>query len=269
MSSELEFIVQVSMNCISIQNTYSPRLNPSFLFRILPCRFRSETESLRLQNCLLHRIHFRQCMTEKNVQLTCVCVCSYSYIDCIFISELLVRPVCSHVARRIRYVFQHINISHHTLLLIWHFLLLLPYSPPSLHLCSPSQTVFAQSTLAQWRELSFASLDSRTKRNWYIQVIHIQCTSFLSLGCTPYNVENIFPSPATYSIFHSFLALMSCTSTQTCPCMYLTASAVCCQELRSTVKVVHKHLSMHTCIVSNIVYPRSPACSMVSAPWPT
>lgn len=102
-----------------------------------------------------------------------------------------------------------------------------PSSPPSLHLCSPSQTVFAQSTLAQWRELSFASLDSRTKRNWYIQVMHVQCTSFLSLGCTPYNVENIFPSPATYSIFHSFLALMSCTNTQTCPCMYLTASDVC------------------------------------------
>ena len=53
-------------------------------------------------------------------------------------------------------------------------------------------------------------------------------TSFLSLGCAPYNIENLFPSPATY-VQHtciSFLELMSCTSTQTCPYMYLTASDV-------------------------------------------
>ena len=158
--------------------------------------------------------------------------------------------------------------KHHAIILCyWSGI---PSSPPSLHLCSPSQTVFAQSTLAQWRELSFASLDSRTKRSWYIRTSHARTVYILSL-IRLYTIitKNIFPTPATCSIFHSFLALMSCTSTQTCPCMYLTASDVCWQELRSTVKVVHKHLSMHTCIVSNIVYPCSPACSMVSAPWPT
>ena len=266
MSSELEFIVQVSMNCISIQNTYSPRLNPSFLFRILPCRFRSETESLRLQNCLLHRIHFRQCLTEKNVQLTCVCVCSYSYIDCIFISELLVHPVCSHVARRIRYVFQHINISHHTLLLIRHFLPLSPCSPPSLQPL-PNSIRPVYSCTMEGTIICFTGFKDKEE---LVHTSHARTVYILSL-IRLYTIitENIFPTPATCSIFHSFLALMSCTSTQTCPCMYLTASDVCCQELRSTVKVVHKHLSMHTCIVSNIVYPCSPACSMVSVPWPT
>ena len=194
----------------------------------------------------------------------CVCVCSYSYIDCIFISELLVRPVCSHVARRIRYVFQHINISHHTLLLIWHSFL--SSLPPSLQPL-PNSIRPVYSCTMEGTIICFTGFKDKEE---LVHTSHAR-TSFLSLGCTPYNVENIFPSLATYSIhvFHSFLALMSCTSTQTCPCMYFTASDVCCQQLRSTVKVVHKHLSMHTCIVSNIVYPCSPACSMVSAPWPT
>ena len=182
MSSELEFIVQLSMNCISVQNTYSPRLNPSFLFRILPCRFRSGTESLRLQNYLLHRVHFRQCMTEKNVQLTCVCVCSYSYIDCIFISELLVQPVCSHVARRIRYVFQHINIMPSYFVTDLAFL---PLLPPSISAAPPKQ--YSPSLLlhngGNYHLLHW--IQGQRGAGTYVQVMHVQCTSFLSLGCTP------------------------------------------------------------------------------------
>lgn len=197
MSSELEFIVQVSMNCIFIQNTYSPRLNPSFLFQILPCRFRYETESLRLQNYLLHRVHFRQCMTEKNVQLTCVCVCSYSYIDCIFISELLVRPVCSHVARRIRYVLQHINISLHTLLLIWHSFL--SSLPPSLQPL-PNSIRPVYSCTMEGTIICFTGFKDKEE---LVHTSHTRTVYILSL-IRLYTIitENIFPTSATCSIFH-------------------------------------------------------------------
>ena len=64
-------------------------------------------------------------------------------------------------------IWMHTN-KLHTLLSGISFLSSVASLSLSLPPCSPSQTVFAQSILAQWKELSSASLDSKIKRNWYM-----------------------------------------------------------------------------------------------------
>lgn len=142
------------------------------------------------------------------------------------------------------------KLQLHTLL-SWHFLplfccLSLPSPPPhSLPPCSPSQTVFAQSILAQWEELSSASLDSKIKRNWYVSYkLFIRFYIIIPR-------YDMFRLISSYMLIYSIFAVLNFVhfvGLMHCKYRHVRYNSACVhssiQELMSAANVVHKLLTV-------------------------